>query len=143
MSKIILEAKSISDAVVKVGDKIGNTIIKDISQKKFKISQYNIAKFIDGEITIKINRFLKKGNDIGVNYIIYFADTLEKYDAIIQGLRGEANSEADSETNTIKIVSGFVNGTPIDDFGKQSIMNWNICISTVWVCRKRKICIIK
>lgn len=116
MSKIILEAKSISDVVVKIGNKVGNTIINDVGKKKVKISKYNMAKFIDGELSIKVSKFLKSGDTIKVNYIIYLADTVEKYDAIIQGLRGEANSEADPDTNTIKIVSGFINGKPTDDF---------------------------
>lgn len=116
MKKIIIESKSISDAVVKIGKEVGYEIITDVYSHPLKMSKFNMTKFADGNFRIQVDNFLKGGNILTVEYTMYFVDTIEKYDALISMLGSNANSEAEAETNTIKIVSAFINDHPSKDF---------------------------
>lgn len=116
MKKIILEKKSISDDVVSVSNEVGQEILRHTLTQKQKISKDHMTKFVEGNFNMRIDGFLKGGNILTVEYIMYFVESAELYNALNSMLRQNANSEADEETNTIKIVSGFINGKPSSDF---------------------------
>lgn len=116
MKKIILEKKSISDDVVSVSNEVGQEILRHTLTQKQKISKDHMTKFVEGGFNMRIDGFLKGGNILTVEYIMYFVESKELYNALNSMLRQNANSEADEETNTVKIVSGFINGEPSSDF---------------------------
>lgn len=116
MKKIILEKKSISDDVVSVSYEVGRDILKCALNQKQKISKDHMTKFVEGKFNMRIDNFLEGGDILTVEYIMYFVESAELYNTLNSMLGQNANSEADDETNTIKIVSGFINGEPSSDF---------------------------
>lgn len=116
MKKIILEYKSISDDVVRVSNEVGQKILKQALGKSKKMSKDHMTKFVDGTFQFQIDNFLKGGNVLTVEYIMYFVKSVELYNALNNRMKQNANSEADEDTNTIKIVAGFINGKPSSDF---------------------------
>lgn len=111
MRDLVLEYKSISDDVCDFGDYVGDTIIQDTQAQTKIVSKQTFKKFVENTFQIKIKNFLKGGNILTVNYIMYYTDTKEAYEMLVRG-----NSEANEETNSIKIVSGFIDGEVADDF---------------------------
>lgn len=112
----LIEWESISDEVVDLAEFVGNAIIKDAAKQPKQKSTQTMAIFVENKFQIKINSFLKNGNILTVEYIMYFVQTEELYNYLIGRIGSAANSEADEETNSIKIVSGFVNNEVMDDF---------------------------
>lgn len=113
---IILEYKSISDDVADLAEYVGNAIINDAKNQQKIASEQTYQYFKENTFKIRVKNFLK-GNDIlTVNYIMYFVETEEGYNILVKGLGQKANSEADEETNTIKIVSAFIGVNVADDF---------------------------
>lgn len=116
IKKILLERKSISDDVIKVSNEVGKKILNDAVKQPPKISKDYMVKFVEGSFKLKIDNFLKGYNILNIEYLMYFVETKEIYDILNTNLKQNANSEADEETNTIKIVAGFINGAPSYDF---------------------------
>lgn len=116
MKKIILEAKSISDVVVKLTDIVSKGIISDASKQKMKRSEQTDVNFIENEFQIKIDGYLKNDDILTVHYIMYCLETQREYYILLPKLGNIANSEADSETNTIRIVSAFIGDGVSEDF---------------------------
>lgn len=116
MKRIILERKSISDNVISLANKVGQMIVKSIQNQKVKKSEQTKALFKEGTFEITVNGILKGGNVLTVQYIIYLLSNQEKYETFFKDIDGYANSEADPDTNTIKIVSAFTKNGMSDDF---------------------------
>lgn len=72
--------------------------------------------FIENEFQIKIGGYLRNGDTLTVHYIMYCLETQREYYILMLKLGKNANSEADSETNTIKIVSAFIGDGVSEDF---------------------------
>lgn len=113
---VIQEYKTINDDVCELGDFIGQLIIKDVHQQTQNVSKQTFRKFVENTIQVKLSNFLKEGDILTVNYIMYFCSSEFDYNLVINGLGEEANSEADNETNTIRIVSGFIGNKVSKDF---------------------------
>ena len=79
-------------------------------------SEQTYQYFKENTFKIRVRNFLKGGDILTVNYIMYFVETEEGYNILVKGLGQKANSEADEETNTIKIVSAFIGDNAADDF---------------------------
>lgn len=60
MKKIIIESKSISDVVVKVGNDVGAEIIGYVQSKPLKMSRLNMTNFADGRFSVRVNNFFKR-----------------------------------------------------------------------------------
>ena len=116
MKKIIIESNSVSDAVVKLTDIVGNGIISDASKQRIKRSEQTDVNFIENKFQIKVGGYLRNGNILTVHYIMYCLETQREYNILLPKLGNNANSEADSETNTIKIVSSFIKDGVSEDF---------------------------
>ena len=116
MGKTILEAKSISDAVIKLANIVSKGIMNDASKQKMKKSEQTDVNFIENEFQIKIGGYLRNGDVLTVHYIMYCLETQREYYILLPKLGKSANSEADSETNTIKIVSAFIGDGVSEDF---------------------------
>jgi hypothetical protein len=116
MKKILLEAKSISDAVIKLTNIVGKGIINDASKQKMNRSEQTDVNFIENEYQISVDGYLKRGNVLTVHYIMYCLETQREYYILLPKLGKTANSEADTETNTIKIVSSFIGNDVSEDF---------------------------
>ena len=114
--KILLEYKSISDAVMKLTDIVGKGIINDASKQEMKRSKQTDVNFIENEYQIKISGYLRNNDILTVHYIMYCLETQREYYILLPKLGENANSEADSETNTIKIVSAFIGNDVSTDF---------------------------
>lgn len=112
----LLEYKSISDNVVDLANYVGNAIIKDSQSQEKTASEQTYQYFKENTFKIRVKNFLKDSDILTVNYIMYFVETDEGYNILVKGLGQKANSEADEETNTIKIVSGFIGNNVADDF---------------------------
>lgn len=112
----IEEYKSINNDVCELGDFIGHLIINDVLKQKQNVSKQTFRKFVENTIQVKLSKFLKDGDILTVNYIMYFCSSEFDYDLVVNDLGDEANSEADNETNSIKIVSGFINNKVSKDF---------------------------
>lgn len=112
----LLEYKSISDDVVALGNYIGDAIINDAKKKNKIASEQTYQYFIENTFHINANNFLRGGDVLTVNYIMYFVKTKEGYEILVNGLGQKSNSEADEETNTIKIVSAFIGNDVAYDF---------------------------
>lgn len=112
----LLEYKSISDDVADLADYVGNAIINDARSQVKVASEQTYQYFKENTFKVKVKNFLKGGEILTVNYILYFVKTREGYDILLNGLGQGANSEADEETNTIRIVSAFVGDDVADDF---------------------------
>lgn len=110
---IILEYKSISDDVAEY---VGNAIINDAQNQVRTASEQTYQYFKENTFQIRVRNFLKGGDILTVNYIMYFVETEEGYNILVKGLGQKFNSEADEETNTIKIVSAFIDVNVADDF---------------------------
>lgn len=113
---IILEYKSISDDVADFSEYVGNAIINDAQNQVRTASEQTYQYFKENTFQIRVRNFLKGGDILTVNYIMYFVETEEGYNILVKGLGQKANSEADEETNTIKIVSAFIGVNVADDF---------------------------
>lgn len=113
---IILEYKSISDDVADFAEYVGNAIINDAQNQVRTASEQTYQYFKENTFQIRVRNFLKGGDILTVNYIMYFVETEEGYNILVKGLEQKANSEADEETNTIKIVSAFIGVNVADDF---------------------------
>lgn len=116
MKKILLEAKSISDAVIKLTNVVGEGIINDASKQKMNRSEQTDVNFIENEYQISVNDYLRSGNVLTIHYIMYCLETQREYYILLPKLEKTANSEADTETNTIKIVSAFIDDGASEDF---------------------------
>lgn len=116
MKKILLEAKSISDAVIKLTNVVGEGIINDASKQKMNRSEQTDVNFIENEYQISVNDYLRSGNVLTIHYIMYCLETQREYYILLPKLGKTANSEADPDTNTIKIVSAFTKNGMSDDF---------------------------
>lgn len=116
MKKIILENKSISDLVVNLTNKVGKQIIESSKRKKIKRSEQTNMNYVEGHFKLRVDNFLKGENLLSVEYIMYFFQTQDVYDMFLKTDGENLNSEADPDTNAIKIVSGFINNTIFDDF---------------------------
>lgn len=108
----IIESKSISDKVIDLSNKIAKEIVDKCQSSQVKMSEQTSLLFYEGTFKYNVNSFLKGGNILTVNYIMYLAKTKDIYEIIVNRL----NSEADPDTNTIRIVSGFINKNPAYDF---------------------------
>lgn len=109
----LLEWKSVSDEVDELAIFVTQNIIKDSRNQRKKVSNVTYAKFVENSFQIKVSNFLKGGNILTVNYIMYYVDSQGAYDLLNGGKYG--NCEADEETNTIKIVSAFINDKVAND----------------------------
>lgn len=116
MKNIILENKSISDLVVNLTNKVGNRIIESSKRKKIKRSRQTNMNYVEGHFKVRVDDFLKGKNLLSVNYIMYFFQSQDVYNMFLKTDGENLNSEADPDTNAIKIVSGFINNTIFDDF---------------------------
>lgn len=112
----IFERKSISDIVVKWSKYIGNKILEDCYNTGKKASTQTFHFFKENTINVNIEGFLKNEETLKVNYIMYFVETQGAYEELVNGLGNKANSEADTDTNSIRIVSGFIGGNVSNDF---------------------------
>lgn len=112
----LLEYKSVSDDVADLAEYVGNAIINDAQSQVKTASEQTYQYFKENTFKIRVRNFLKGGDILTVNYIMYFVETEEGYDILVKGLGQKANSEADEETNTIKIVSAFIGDNVADDF---------------------------
>lgn len=115
MKEILLEKKSINDSIVKVANEVCSEIIRRVNNGQKLKSNITYTDFSQGSFQVKIKNFLKGGDILTINYTIYFVETIESYNILIGNLGENANSEADSDTNTIRIVSGFIAGKPSSD----------------------------
>lgn len=114
--QLVLEYKSVSDRVDDVAQFVGKYIIKySTEQEKIKSSTTNTL-FNEDDFQIHIKNFLKDGELLTVHYIMYYCQSTEEYDIILGKLGEGANSESDEATNTIKIVSGFIDNNVAYDF---------------------------
>ena len=112
----LLEYKSISNDVVDLSNYVGNAIINDAQSQEKKASKQTYQYYKENTFQITVKNFLKDGNLLTVNYIMYFFKTEEYYKGYMEALGAKANSEADEETNSIKIVSAFIGNDVADDF---------------------------
>lgn len=112
----LLEYKSISDDVADLAEYVGNAIINDAQSQVKTASEQTYQYFKENTFKIRVRNFLKGGDILTVNYIMYSVETEEGYNILVKGLGQKANSEADEETNTIKIVSAFIGDNVADDF---------------------------
>lgn len=112
----LLEYKSISDDVADLAEYVGNAIINDAQNQVKTASEQTYQYFKENTFKIRVKNFLKGGDILTVDYIMYFVETDEGYNILVKGLGQKANSEADEETNTIKIVSAFIGDNVADDF---------------------------
>lgn len=76
MGKTILEAKSISDAVIKLSNIVSKGIMNDASKQKMKKSEQTDVNFIENEFQIKIGGYLRNGDVLTVHYIMYCLESL-------------------------------------------------------------------
>ena len=113
---IILEYKSISDDVADVAEYVGNAIINDAQNQVRTASEQTYQYFKENTFQIRVRNFLKGGDILTVNYIMYFFKSEDFYSGYVQLHGQKFNSEADEETNTIKIVSAFIGVNVADDF---------------------------
>lgn len=101
---MIYEWKSVNDTVDNLADFVGKHIIEECHERLKTESRVGCDLFIEDSFTVNVSNFLKGGNVLTVNYLMYFYPNQEVY----QYLSRETNSEADEETNSIKIVSAFI-----------------------------------
>ena len=113
---IILEYKSISDDVADFAEYVGNAIINDAKNQQKIASEQTYEYFKENTFQIRVRNFLKGGDILTVNYIMYFFKSEDFYSGYVQSHGQKFNSEADEETNTIKIVSAFIGVNVADDF---------------------------
>lgn len=115
MNNIILEKSSINDSIVTLANAVCDEIIKRVENGQKLKSKITYSDFIQGSFQYKIENFLKGGNILTVNYTIYLVENEFEYHILVRDLGDSSNSEADSDTNTIRIVSGFIYGKPSSD----------------------------
>lgn len=115
MNNIILEKSSINDSIVTLANAVCDEIIKRVENGQKLKSKITYSDFIHGSFQYKIENFLKGGNILTVNYTIYLVENEFEYHILVRDLGDSSNSEADSDTNTIRIVSGFIYGKPSSD----------------------------
>ena len=111
---IILEYKSISDDVADFAEYVGNAIINDAKNQQKIASDQTYEYFKENTFQIRVRNFLKGGDILTVNYIMYFFKSEDFYSGYVQSHGQKFN--ADEETNTIKIVSAFIGVNVADDF---------------------------
>ena len=115
MRDLVLEYKSISDNVADLADYVANAIINDTKNQQKTASDQTYQFFKENTFQIRVRNFLKGGDILTVNYIMYFFKSEEFYSGYVQSHGQKFNSEADEETNTIKIVSAFIGDEIADD----------------------------
>lgn len=108
----LFEYKSVSDEVNKLVKFIGNKIITETNRDLKAKSSTTNGLFVENTFIVSVNNFLKNGNKLTVNYIMYYTETQREYNILTRN----QYSEADEDTNTIRIISGFINGEISDDF---------------------------
>ena len=115
MRDLVLEYKSISDNVADLADYVANAIINDTKNQQKTASDQTYQFFKENTFQIRVRNFLKGGDILTVNYIMYFFKSEDFYSGYVQSHGQKFNSEADEETNTIKIVSAFIGDEIADD----------------------------
>lgn len=115
MNNIILEAKSISDSIVTLANAVCDEITSHAKNNSHIKSYQNGVYFVEDTFQMKIENFLKGGDILTVQYIMYFGNSKEWYEGFLGKLQNQGNSEADVETNSIRIVSAFINNAPSED----------------------------
>jgi hypothetical protein len=112
----IIESQSVSDDVVKLAETVGQKVISITKKQQIKKSEQTNFYYVDGEFKIRTNGKLKGGEVLTVQYIMYMFTSQEVYYAFLTNNNENLNSEADPDTNTIKIVSAFIKGGVVNDF---------------------------
>ena len=112
----ILEYKSISDSVINLTNRVGQKIIESAKRMKIKRSKQTNINYVEGCFKMNVNDYLKGGNTLTVEYIMYFFNSQDSYNVFLKNDDENVNSEADPDTNTIKIVSAFINNDVTNDF---------------------------
>ena len=112
----ILEYKSISDSVINLTNRVGKKIIESAKRMKVKRSEQTNINYAEGCFKMDVNNYLKGGNTLTVEYIMYFFNSQDSYNVFLKNDDENVNSEADPDTNTIKIVSAFINNDVTNDF---------------------------
>ena len=73
---IILEYKSISDDVADFAEYVGNAIINDAKNQQKIASEQTYEYFKENTFQIRVRNFLKGGDILTVNYIMYFYNSV-------------------------------------------------------------------
>ena len=108
----LLEWLSVSDEVSEIAYNISDEIINDVSNRTDrKIGKINSIPFVEGNLTHKANGVI--GN-ILVVYTIYYCNDDVDYRMLERN--GALNCFADSDNNTIYIVSALIRGRIKDGF---------------------------
>ena len=112
----ILEYKSINDSVINLTNRVGKKIIESAKRMKVKRSEQTNINYVEGCFKMNVNNYLKGGNTLTVEYIMYFFNSQDSYNVFLKNDDENVNSEADPDTNIIKIVSAFINNDVTNDF---------------------------
>lgn len=115
MKEILLEKKSVNDSIVKVSNLVCKEIANRAANNEYIKSTQNGVYFAEDTFKIKIENFLKSGDFLTIHYIMYFGDSIEWYKGFLGELQNQGNSEADVETNSIRVVSAFIKNEPSED----------------------------
>lgn len=110
------ERKGVSDVVDNLSEKMGRCIINDAKQQKKKKSEVQQAYFTQNSFQINDNSFSHTIKTLTVEYVMYFTNSEELYNNLIARIESNTHSEADEETNTIRIISGFIGNEVASDF---------------------------
>lgn len=111
----LFEYKGINEKVKSVAELVGNAILNDCQSRKKRKSSVSNLLFVENTISLTVENFLKNGDVLTVNYIMYVVETRETYNTLVSS-NEIVNSEADEDTNTIRVVSAFVGGKIAEDF---------------------------
>lgn len=101
------EYKNISDDVMDVSKKIYQEILQQCETLKLYKSRFTNTVYNEGTITV---------NNITIDFLMYYLDTIGEYNRFMEMLGQDANSYTDYDNRYIKIVSGFIAGYPSPDF---------------------------
>lgn len=115
-NRIVLESKSVNDRVIELANYVGNSIIENTNNAVKKKSNINNYLYTENTFTVTVDNFLKDENVLTVHYIMYYVESQREYYTLMTNLEGRGNSEADEDTNTITIVSGFISNKIAYDF---------------------------
>lgn len=100
------EYKNISNEVMNISKRIYQEILRQCETLKLYKSKHSGAVYNEGTITI---------DNITVDFLMYYLDTIGEYNRFMGTIGQEANSYTDYDKKYMKIVSGFIDGYPSPD----------------------------
>ena len=114
------EYKNVSDKVYNFSHFLYRKIIEESSKTQKMKSKINQCIFTENSFTLSKtntpNWIFENIDTLSVAYVLYFTNSLEAYNYLVRTVGSDANSEADYEARTLKIVSGYIGGYPSPDF---------------------------